>query len=214
MTSPTCSPHRANAPASASMTVGRRPTGMPDPMAVHVDRLDHDAVGVEVGDVEREAHADRVDPTARLDHERTLETVPSEQARAVAHVGRRDLGRGQDPGVADQPSHGGSLPDRAAPQQPIPVRAHRGAAGADPGVPMCVRSGGRASARRGRRARSSGVRPPRVVGRVVGDGEPVERGIELDRVLDAGLGQRGVEARRRSSVNEGSSRRRRRRPDP
>ena len=32
-----------------------------------------------------------------------------------------------------------------------------------------------------------------VVGEIVGDGEAVERRVELDRVVDAGLGQRRVE---------------------
>ena len=45
--------------------------------------LDHDAGVVQVGDVDREAHPDRVDPVASRDDERSLEPVASDQALAL-----------------------------------------------------------------------------------------------------------------------------------
>ncbi len=108
----------AEAPASERAAFGldhpaRAPHRDAEAVPVHVHRLDHDAVAVEVGDVDREAHPDRVDPAAAFDHERAVETVPAEQAAASGPAGVGHFRRGQHAGVTDQPSHPRSVPDDA-----------------------------------------------------------------------------------------------------
>ena len=78
-TSPIDRPQRSNAPASASITHAALDTGQPEAVAAHAHGLDDDAVVVDEGDVEREAHPDRVHPAARPQHQRPLEVVPLQQ---------------------------------------------------------------------------------------------------------------------------------------
>ena len=77
---------------------------------------------VEVGDVEREAHADRVDPATRAQHERALESVASEQAIAPRGAIGRHVRRREDPGVAHQPRHARSVPRPAASRRAAALR--------------------------------------------------------------------------------------------
>ena len=78
-TSPIDRPHRSNAPASASITHAAFGTGHPTRWRAMRTVLTTAPSRVDVGDVEREAHPDRVHPAARREHQRALEAVPFEQ---------------------------------------------------------------------------------------------------------------------------------------
>ncbi len=85
------------------------PHGPADAVTRHAHGLQDVAVLVEIGDVEREAHADRVHPPARIDDERTFESVSPEESAAPSGSVVRHFGRGQDAGVAHQPGHRRSI---------------------------------------------------------------------------------------------------------
>ena len=52
----------------------------------HADALHHHPGVVEVGDVEGEAHPDRVHPAAPLEEQRALDAVPTQQTRVAQEV--------------------------------------------------------------------------------------------------------------------------------
>ena len=83
--------------------------GPADSMPGHAHRLHDVVVLIEKRDVEREAHADRVYPAARIDDESTLDSVPPEESAASSGSIARHLCRGQDAGVAHQPGHRRSI---------------------------------------------------------------------------------------------------------
>ena len=83
--------------------------GPADSVAGHAHRLQDVAVLVEICDVERETHTDRVHPPARFNDEGTFDSVPSEESAASSGSITRHLGRGQDAGVAHQPGHRRSI---------------------------------------------------------------------------------------------------------
>ena len=58
-------------------------------MTVHVHRLDDDTVAIDIGDVEREPHAEGVHPPAVREHHRPFGTVAAQQPAALgATTGR------------------------------------------------------------------------------------------------------------------------------
>ena len=87
--SPTCRPHRAKAPASASSTLCARSTGRRHPVAGEAHGAEHGEVGVEPGHVDREAHPDRVHRPGGHEQERPVDAVAAEQPLAAgARAGR------------------------------------------------------------------------------------------------------------------------------
>ena len=104
--SPTWRPQRPKAPASASITCRAPNTGMPTRCGAMRTVFITTAGVVEVGDVEGEAHPDRVHPAAPLQEQGALDAVAAEQARPPLATGPRHLDGGQHPPVAEQPALG------------------------------------------------------------------------------------------------------------
>ncbi len=84
-------------------------------MTLHPSGLYDDAVAIEVGDVDREPHADRVHPPAGSQYERPSRFIASEEPSAAFDARLGEFCRGHHAGVVHQPGHAQSVsPARGA----------------------------------------------------------------------------------------------------